>query len=81
MHTNANSTPALQPFYVLLLYPDYMSDSYGHETYFAHVEAETAASAVEAAQAAAAYANRNDESADDFYPLLVLRGHVEPETV
>ena len=37
-------------FTVLLLYPDYIADTFGHDTYLAHVEAATETDAVLAAQ-------------------------------
>uniref|UniRef100_A0A6M3Y4D3 Uncharacterized protein n=1 Tax=viral metagenome TaxID=1070528 RepID=A0A6M3Y4D3_9ZZZZ len=71
---------ALLPFTVLLLYPDYIAENYGTETYLDQVYARTAVGAIDQAQNHAMEANDiwDDESgADpcDFCPLLTLRGH------
>jgi len=71
-----------KPYTVLLLYPDYMSDSFGQETYLAHVEARDPESAVMEAQQRAVEANTDEEDdwivedAEDFYPLFVCEGHL-----
>lgn len=73
----------LKPYTVLLLYPDHMSDNYGEETYFTHVEALDPDAAIAAAQQEAVQANTADGDEPDmsimadFNPLLVLNGHHE----
>ena len=74
--------PELKPYTVLLLYPDYISDSFGHETYQAWVKvAGGLKSAIRAAQREAAKANAeqiNAESGEgpgDFFCLAVYAGH------
>ena len=67
----------MKPYTVLLLYPDYLADQYGLDTYLAHVDAENHAKAIRKAQVQAlraqgAYAVA---SADDFYPLFCTEGH------
>ncbi len=69
----------LKPYSVLLLYPDYIADAFGQETYFTHVDAVDPAEAIAIAQAQAF--NENSEHIDDtgeaidFFPLLCLAGH------
>ena len=74
--------PRLKPYTVLLLYPDYISDSFGHETYQAWVKvAGGLKSAVRAAQQEAAKANakhvnaKNGEGPKDFFCLAIYAGH------
>lgn len=73
--------PELKPFSVLLLYPDYLSDNYGEETYYAHVTALNADDAIKVAQTEAAKANTAEgeefdiRDAQSFAPLLVIEGH------
>lgn len=72
----AGDPPAGKPFSVLLLYPDYASDQYGTETYYAFVEAASAIDAVAVAQRQAAAAQGLDiDDPADFAPLLVTEGH------
>lgn len=62
---------------VLLLYPDYLNED-GTETYFCHVEGNSIADAVEAAQIEAAEANNCPPAeADDFAELITFPGHIE----
>lgn len=75
-----NKPTGKKPYSVLLLYPDYLTDNYGQETYLVHVEAGDAESAVVAARADVAISFEYDwsvENVEDFYPLLVCAGHVE----
>lgn len=82
---NVTPHPQHRPYSVLLLYPDYLADDFGHDTYYAHVMASDPASAVREAQQEAMAANTgpDDEpdadNADDFHPLLVLEGHHAPK--
>jgi hypothetical protein len=63
------------PWSVLLLYPDYASDS-GTETFYAFVTATDPIKAVALAQRQAAEAQDGAEiEPDDFAPLLVTEGH------
>ncbi|MCK9382926.1 MAG: hypothetical protein M0P95_17925 [Sulfuritalea sp.] len=59
---------------VLLLLPDYAADNYGQDTCLSHVDARTVEDAVIRAQDEASN-NGHTAAADDFHPLLVLRGH------
>jgi len=61
---------------VLLLYPDYMTEDYGQETYLAWVDASDPNDAVKKAQARVAYENDATDSRDDFFVLLVAEGHI-----
>jgi hypothetical protein len=81
MKPKITNITGLKPYSVLLLYPDYMSDNYGQETYFCHVRALNPDEAIENAQAEAVQANTPDgeepdlSETEDFAPLLVLDGH------
>lgn len=72
-------TTTLRPWSVLLLYPDYIAEDFGSETYYALVRADCAASAIDAAQREAVRDNRANgarlRTREDFFPLLVIRGH------
>ena len=71
----AGSDPVQNPYSVLLLYPDYVTDS-GTETYYAFVEASDAIDAVAVAQRQAFAAQEGVIfPPDDFVPLLVTEGH------
>lgn len=64
------------PYSVLLLYPDYIADTFGHETFYTHVTVKDPKHAVKVAQRdAAAFNELEKEDACDFFPLLVLDGH------
>lgn len=65
----------LDLFTVLLLYPDYLSDNFGEETYLAHVTAEDAGTAALVAQAMAQTGNGAASDPADFAVLFVLQGH------
>jgi hypothetical protein len=72
----AASDPAKKPYSVLLLYPDYASDNYGQETYYAWVQAPDPIAAVAEAQRQAVAAQIIDiDDPIDFHPLLVTQGH------
>jgi hypothetical protein len=68
---------------VILLYPDYMADDYGSETYMTCVRAADPAGAVAKARAEVCAANEVDEDdAEDFFVIAVMRGEhddVNPE--
>ena len=66
----------MRPYSVLLLYPDYVSEQYGTETYYAFVTASDPidAAAVAQRQAVADQVVEIDDPAD-FAPLLVTQGH------
>ena len=63
---------------VLLLYPDYVANRYGEETYLAWVEAEDARAAVIAGQTQAMLCQPkgNRPAAVDFFVLAVFEGHL-----
>jgi hypothetical protein len=65
------------PYTVILLYPDFLSDNYGEETYVAWVEAESPEEAVKLGQKQVLNANANPEGcrAIDFYPIFACEGH------
>lgn len=73
----AEERPAYRrPFSVLLLYPDYIAETFGTDNYYDHVEARTPQAAVIKAQKRAAKTNGFDtKTACDMVPLLVLSGH------
>lgn len=70
---------------VLLLRPDYIADEFGKDTYLAHVTADGAKEAMEAAQLEAWVADRegdeleepNDtaEGPEDYHVLFATMGH------
>jgi len=73
----------MKKYSVLLLYPDYIAEEYGKETFYAFVEAESSLAAIKAAQQMAADANEvyfeedtegNNDPAD-FSALLCIEGH------
>jgi hypothetical protein len=59
---------------VLLLYPDYMSDSYGQETFLSWEEGNSPMECVSNLQRR--LGNEHECDHRDFYPLLVTEGHV-----
>lgn len=68
----------MRPYTVLLLRPDYIAETYGQDTYLAHVFADWPDDAVEAAQVEAWKGDAGDHGPDpwtDYHPLLVLDGH------
>lgn len=77
MNKFANGT---KPYTVIVLYPDYATDDHGRETYTAHVTADTPTSAKRIGQAEAQNKQPNDRrgNLDDWEPLLVFPGHINP---
>jgi len=72
----------LLPYSVLLLYPDYIANEFGHETYRAFVYATCAHEAIDAAQKEAIRESPDYTeiaNPEDFYPLSVLRWHSNME--
>ena len=67
----------MKPYTVLLLYPDYASGNFGHETYLAHVTAADPTAAILAArqQCDADYRRPNRDEADGFNDLEDLFVH------
>ena len=73
---------APKDYSVLLLYPDYLAAEFGHDTFFADVEASTPSEATEKAQVeAAVFAGTMPGAGDpseylpeDFHVLLVVEG-------
>ena len=72
----------IYPHTVLLLYPDYIADEFGKETYLAHVMAAHSAQAIEKAQQDALLANPDwdDTDPEDFHVLLTVSGHLNDLT-
>ena len=70
----------MKEYTVLLLYPDFVADEFGKETYLAWVYAQNPEDAVISAQAEACHPwdgppeNYDPEEGADFYPLLVVEG-------
>lgn len=74
---NEKLVPLLD-FTVLLLYPDYIAENYGEDTYLAHVRATDALTACHVAQLQAHVANEvESESLDDYRVQLCIAGHHE----
>lgn len=75
----------MNPYSVLLLRPDNVADTFGHDTYLAHVDACSVPLAVEKAQMEAWVADNGgpdnvpDDAGDpdDYHVLFVCRGHQE----
>ncbi len=73
-----------QPYSVVLMRPDYMCDGstepFGQNCYVGLVNATTPENAVKAAQKEVFKADKRDawnpQDKEDYYPLLVLDGHV-----
>lgn len=64
---------------VLLLYPDYVAENYGQDTFYDLVEANTPAEAVaKARMTALKCADKNDtwiNDPEDFFLQLLIEGH------
>ena len=72
----------MNKYTVILLRPDYIADTFGHDTYIAHVTASDADNAVLSAQLDVFSAD--GERADDhrnYHPLAVFRGHHDAEEI
>lgn len=68
----------MKNYSVLLLRPDYMTDNFGQDTYYAHVTASTPEGAIEAAKLDVLMADASKEGdKDDYAVLLVIEGHHE----
>lgn len=66
----------LNKYSVLLLRPDYIACTFGHDTYYTHVVARNAKMAVRAARRDVCEADgQATGAAIDYYVLLVLAGH------
>ncbi len=61
-------------FSVLLLYPDYLAETFGHDTYYAQVTGADVPAAIHAAQAQAVDGQQGECDPADFFPLLVVDG-------
>jgi hypothetical protein len=64
---------------VVLMYPDYLTDNFGQETYSTSVRAWDVAGAITEAQLEAASANNmepDDEGYEDFHPVAVFEGEI-----
>lgn len=57
---------------VLLLYPDYLAEQYGDDTYLAWEYADSAETAIICAKASA-----SEEHGEDFGVLAVFKGHLK----
>lgn len=68
----------MRNYSVLLLYPDYLAEDFGQETYYAHVMTPNKDEAIVAAQQMAAHANPDVQDMKDFHPLLIIEGHHHP---
>ena len=67
----------LNPYTVVLIYPDYLATQYGEEFYQSHIMAESPESAIEAAQGQAMQAQgETDSDPADFAPVSVFSGHL-----
>lgn len=67
----------MKNYTVVLMYPDYLADNYGQETYSTSVRARDVAGAITEAQLEAASANNMDpdyEGYEGFHPVAVFEG-------
>lgn len=64
-----------KPYTVLLLRPDYVAETFGHDTFCTHVMGETPASALIAARKEACSADESDNP-EDYHCLFCVDGHV-----
>lgn len=64
-----------KPYTVLLLRPDYIAATFGHDTFCAHVRAPNPREALVAARVAACEADVTDYPCD-YYCLLCADGHI-----
>jgi len=71
---NQEQPRKLHKFTVLLLYPEYLADTFGQDTYLAWVEAPDLPLAIKAARAQVGRANRAKHK--DFYVLFLCAGHI-----
>ena len=70
----------MKPYTVLLLYPDYLADNYGEDTYQAWVDAQSVTEAASKAQLEAAGddnvpVGHTVDDLNDFKVLAVYEGH------
>lgn len=65
------------PWTVLLLTPDYEADTYGQDSYLAHVEADGTEAAVREArmQMAETFEDFDPDNEDDLFVIAVFAGH------
>lgn len=68
----------MNDYTVVLLFPDYLADDYGKDTYTALVTASDIKHAVEVAQREAFDSNKDSEDPEDFALVLMFQGHHEP---
>lgn len=66
--------PELKKYTVLLLRPDYMAATFGHDTFCAYASGATPVEALADARAAAAECD--DADPEDYYCLLCTNGHI-----
>ena len=64
----------IQSYSVLLLYPDYIADTFG-ETYYDFVRARSPRQAVKISQTRCVSSNELNADPNDFVCLLVTKGH------
>jgi hypothetical protein len=67
----------MKNFSVLLLYPDYLTENFGHETYLAHVKALTPRKAIQAARVQCRRGTPEIADKKDLYVLAVFKGKLE----
>ena len=65
----------MKPYTVLLLRPDYVANTFGHDTFCVHTVAASTVAALTAARAAACETDEQDVP-EDYYCLFCTDGHV-----
>ena len=73
----------MKKFTVILMRPESVSETYGQDVYFAHVEAKRARFAVQPALSQVVEADKEDLdlSDEDYICVAVLDGHVTPSLI
>ena len=64
----------MSKYSVLLLTPGYLAETFGHDTYFTHVDADNPLAAVALAQDEAEDGQPSACNPADWFPLLVVAG-------
>ena len=69
---------------IVLMYPDYIAENYGEETYTAYVDADTLRAAIDSATEEALKANKITKKSglrrpEDWAVVFACQGHVENE--
>jgi len=64
----------MKEYTVILLYPDYIAENHGEETYITYASVKSKASAIKKARKEAARANSDRAFPSDFFVIGVIEG-------